>query len=198
MLLASQRAALLHLPPVQLGCTSPDEQRGKLLTDSSYNKTNLKREHLVPSQMQIQPQKLSHISGVSSQPRLFYLVDKVSKTCYLVDTGAEFIAIPASCVNRRRCPSYNLQAVNATKIATYSQCSLITDIGLSQTFCWIFLAADVSHAILGADFLSVRSSRWHVQHPATRRHNAPVHAQHRSSHGGGDFDTTLTTSPVRL
>lgn len=87
--------------------------------------------------------------------RLFYVSDKITGACFLVDTGAQVSVIPASCADRRRneqtCP---LQAINNSAIPTYGQRSLTLDFGLRRTFRWIFILADVSQAVLGADFLS--------------------------------------------
>lgn len=87
--------------------------------------------------------------------RLFYVSDKITGACFLVDTGAQVSVIPASCADRRRneqtCP---LQAINNSAIRTYGQRSLTLDLGLRRTFRWIFILADVSQAVLGADFLS--------------------------------------------
>jgi len=46
-----------------------------------------------------------------------------------------------------------LQAANKTSIQTYGQQSVTLRIGLRRIFPWIFVLADVSPAILGADFL---------------------------------------------
>ena len=46
-----------------------------------------------------------------------------------------------------------LQAVNNTCIATFRNCFLTLNLGLHRTFHWVFIVADIKHAILGADFL---------------------------------------------
>ncbi|XP_075743699.1 uncharacterized protein LOC142802193 isoform X1 [Rhipicephalus microplus] len=87
--------------------------------------------------------------------RLFYVSDKITGACFLVDTGAQVSVIPASCADRHRneqtCP---LQAINNSAIRTYDQRSLTLDLRLRRTSRWIFILADVSQAVLGADFLS--------------------------------------------
>ena len=50
-------------------------------------------------------------------------------------------------------PGLSLQAVNNTTIATYITCSLLLDLGFRSTFRWVFINADISKPILGADFL---------------------------------------------
>ncbi|BHF64898.1 hypothetical protein SprV_0200790600 [Sparganum proliferum] len=56
----------------------------------------------------------------------------------------------------RRCPSpgLHLQAANCFPISTFGSRSLTLNIGLRRSFSWIFVIADVPHAILGSDFLS--------------------------------------------
>lgn len=46
-----------------------------------------------------------------------------------------------------------LLAANNTEINTYGRKSLTLDIGLRRQFKWLFTVADVTHAIIGADFL---------------------------------------------
>ena len=86
--------------------------------------------------------------------RLFFLRDRNSSLRFLVDTGAEVSVIPPSGPRHTLRPTgYSLQAANQSSIATYGTHSLTLDLGLRRTFRWIFIVADVKHAILGADFL---------------------------------------------
>lgn len=52
-----------------------------------------------------------------------------------------------------RTSSFLLQAANKTLIRTFGQRSLTFRIGLRRTFSWVFVVADVSQPIVGADFL---------------------------------------------
>ena len=62
--------------------------------------------------------------------------------------------VPPSCTERKyRRDTLNLQAVNNTTIATYGTRSLTLDLGLRRTFRWVFVIADITTPILGADFL---------------------------------------------
>ena len=81
--------------------------------------------------------------------RLFYISDPSISFHFLVDTGAEVSVIPPSTCQQGR----TLQAANGATIATYGTRSLKLDLGLRRTFNWIFLLADVTTPILGADFL---------------------------------------------
>ena len=86
--------------------------------------------------------------------RLFYVTDKATGLCFLVDTGAEVSVIPPSATDRNhRKSNLTLQAVNNTSIATYGNRLLTLNIGLRRTFQWVFIIADVKNPIIGADFL---------------------------------------------
>lgn len=87
--------------------------------------------------------------------RLFFVVDRITGTRLLVDTGAELSILPAAAQHRRGGKSISsLIAVNNTAIASYGVQSMTIDIGLRRTYRWLFVVADVRIAILGADFLS--------------------------------------------
>ncbi|XP_064462765.1 uncharacterized protein LOC135373598 [Ornithodoros turicata] len=90
----------------------------------------------------------------SSPSRLFYVREQASARRYLIDTGAEVSVIPASRTDRRQQSLYSLTAVNGSRIPVYAQRSLTLNLGLRRTFRWIFLVADVTQPIIGADFLT--------------------------------------------
>ncbi|BHF78145.1 hypothetical protein SprV_0602125600 [Sparganum proliferum] len=94
-------------------------------------------------------------SGAPSSGRTFYVCDKVTRRRFLVDTGAQISVVPPTPVDRR-CPSpgLHLQAANCSPISTFGSRSLTLNIGLRRSFSWIFVIADVPHAILGSDFLA--------------------------------------------
>ena len=95
--------------------------------------------------------------GTSSSPsRLLFVTDPTSRYRFLVDTGASVSVIPASRWDRRQTAgnSSSLKAANGTPIATFGETPLVLSLGLRRQFRWVFLRADVSHAILGIDFLS--------------------------------------------
>ena len=86
--------------------------------------------------------------------RLFFVTDRHSGWHFLVDTGAEVSVLPVSCLPCPPPPTGRpLQAVNNSSIATFGTESHTLNLGLRCTFRWVFLIADVQHAILGADFL---------------------------------------------
>ncbi|BHF63933.1 hypothetical protein SprV_0200692900 [Sparganum proliferum] len=94
-------------------------------------------------------------SGSPSSGRTFYVCDNVTRRRFLVDTGAQISVVPPTPVDRR-CPSpgLHLQAANCSPISTFGSRSLTLNIGLRRSFSWIFVIADVPHAILGSDFLA--------------------------------------------
>ncbi|XP_064468689.1 uncharacterized protein LOC135382952 [Ornithodoros turicata] len=91
--------------------------------------------------------------STTASSRLFYVVDRVSRTRFLVDTGADVSVLPASPADRRRPPLFYLTAVNDTGIPVFRQQSATLNLGLRRNFPWLFLVAGVKQAILGADFL---------------------------------------------
>lgn len=95
--------------------------------------------------------------GIPNSSRLF-ITDQHSKTQYLIDTGADVSIIPPTNNERRnannpygqRCQLY---AANGTPIQTYGQRNITLSLGLRRKFQWPFVIADVTRAIIGADFL---------------------------------------------
>ena len=83
-----------------------------------------------------------------SHSRLFFIKDRSSGLSFLVDTGAEVSVLPPSGPPHSRQPTgYSLQAANHSTIATYGTRSLTLDLGLRRTFHWVFIVADVKHAL---------------------------------------------------
>jgi len=77
----------------------------------------------------------------------------VSGKYFLVDTGAELSVFPAPKTEKRKLPAFHLYAANDTKIAAYGEEMLKLNFGLQKQYTWIFVMANVSKPILGADFL---------------------------------------------
>ncbi len=94
------------------------------------------------------------VAGQQPQGCLFYVRDRSSSLCFLVDTGAQVSIVPPTSSDRaakqRDSP---LQAINGTNIPTFGVRSLTLDIGLRRTFRWVFVIADIPRPVLGADFL---------------------------------------------
>ncbi|XP_070386879.1 uncharacterized protein [Dermacentor albipictus] len=86
--------------------------------------------------------------------RLFFVGHRLTGTPLLIDIGAKLSIVPVTAADRQRGKSTpTLHAVN-TAIATYKRWSITLDIGLRRLHRWVFVIADVSFAILGADYLS--------------------------------------------
>lgn len=72
----------------------------------------------------------------------------------MVDTGADVSVLPPSSNIKLKPSAFKLFAANNSKIDTYGERRLTLDLGLRRTFVWNFIVANVSKAILGADFLN--------------------------------------------
>lgn len=79
--------------------------------------------------------------------------DKKTGDRYLVDTGATISVFPAKKKSRSAASAYTLYAANGTPINTFGETTRTLDIGLRRPLTWVFVSADVSHPIVGADFL---------------------------------------------
>ncbi|BHF67413.1 hypothetical protein SprV_0301043900 [Sparganum proliferum] len=94
-------------------------------------------------------------SGSSDSGRTFYVCDTATRRRFLVDTGAQISVVPPTAADRRfPSPGLHRQAANCSPIPTFGSLSLTLNIGLRRSFTWIFVIADVPHAILGSDFLA--------------------------------------------
>ena len=72
----------------------------------------------------------------------------------MVNNGAELSIIPLSLASRRNLdPGFTLQAINKTSISTYGRHLLSLNFSLHRNFSFVFVIADVSTALLGANFL---------------------------------------------
>lgn len=81
--------------------------------------------------------------------------DRSSGMRFLIDTGSDVSIVPASWKEKMSGPMpFVLHAANGSEIKTYSTRFITTDLGLRRKFTWSFLVSDVSHAIIGADFLA--------------------------------------------
>lgn len=94
------------------------------------------------------------VNGATESRRLL-LNDRTSSCRYLIDTGSDVSIVPATKKDRLKGPSsFRLHAANGTVIKTYDSRFITTDLGLRRQFRWNFIVADVSVAIIGADFLA--------------------------------------------
>lgn len=92
---------------------------------------------------------------VTGHSRRLQIFDRTSNIRFLIDTGSDVSIIPVSRHEKMHGPSpFQLHAANGTKIRTYGSRFVTTDLGLRRRFSWNFLQADVTSAIIGADFLA--------------------------------------------
>lgn len=98
----------------------------------------------------------SRTAGVgASQSRRLLIRDNTNNIRFLIDTGSDVSIVPATSKDRKKPPTnFVLHAANNTSIKTYDSRFLYVDLGLRRRFSWRFLVADVTTAIIGADFLS--------------------------------------------
>ncbi|XP_039970042.1 uncharacterized protein LOC120781945 [Bactrocera tryoni] len=83
------------------------------------------------------------------------IFDSSSNISFLIDTGADVSVIPSNTKTARvNTTGLKLFAANGSPIKVYGEVLLKLNLKLRREFVWNFLIADVSHAIIGADFLS--------------------------------------------
>ena len=96
-------------------------------------------------------------AAISAQPtsRRLFVRDPLTNINFLVDSGAELSVIPKQFSNSalKADNSCHLIAANGSPIKSYGTSNLELSLGLRRTFSHIFVVADVTHPILGADFL---------------------------------------------
>lgn len=110
--------------------------------------------HRQPGKRRGQSLEAANDSSPTASRRLF-VTDCLSRTRFLIDTGADLCVFPRSQLPEPRQKSdYELSAANGTPIATYGTITLTISLGLRRQFTWRFVIADVAKPIIGADFLA--------------------------------------------
>ena len=89
--------------------------------------------------------------------RLF-IFDRRSHIKFLIDTGSDISVLPANRYKHLKPSGPQLYAANGSIIRTYGQKLVKLDLELRREFNWSFTVADVTTAIIGADFLTLSSS----------------------------------------
>ncbi|BHF63962.1 hypothetical protein SprV_0200695800 [Sparganum proliferum] len=93
--------------------------------------------------------------GSTGSGRTFYVCDTATRRRFLVDTGAQISVVPPTPADLRfPSPDLHLQAANCSPIPTFGSLSFTLITGFRRSCTWIFVIADVPHAILGSDFLA--------------------------------------------
>ncbi|CAB0038553.1 unnamed protein product [Trichogramma brassicae] len=94
------------------------------------------------------------------QESRLYVTDRGNDIRFLVDSGSVLSIIQKKIFRRPLVKqALGLQAANATLIATFGEKRLTLNIGVRRSLEWTFIIADVSTAILGADFIIDLSRR---------------------------------------
>ena len=100
----------------------------------------------------------------------------------MVDNGVKLSVIPPSLADLRDLdPGFTLQAVNKTSISTYGRRLLSLNFGLRRNFSFVFVIADVSTALLGADFLDTFDLKVDVRRSRLEDHATGLCIQGRLS-----------------
>ncbi|CAB0031129.1 unnamed protein product [Trichogramma brassicae] len=96
----------------------------------------------------------SALTASNMQESRLYVIDRGNDIRFLVDSGSVLSIIPKKIFRRPLVKqALVLQAANATLIATFGEKRLTLNIGVRRPLEWTFIIADVSTAILGADFI---------------------------------------------
>jgi hypothetical protein len=109
-------------------------------------------------------QSLMSAINCNNSASLLCATDWLTKTSFLVDTGADLCIYPRSRLRERRTRSYELFVANGTIVNTYGCITLRLDLGLRRQFSWRFVVADITGPIIGSDFLSFYSLLFDIRH----------------------------------
>ena len=109
-------------------------------------------------------QSLVAASNCNNSTSRLYVTDRLTKTSFLFDTGAELCVYPRSRLRERRAHSSYEFAAEGTAVRTYGCTTLRLDFGLRQEFSWRFVVAVVTGPIIGSDFLSLYNLLVDVRH----------------------------------
>lgn len=81
------------------------------------------------------------------------MTDQITKTRYLIDSGADVSVVPKNAANDIINTNMQLLAANGTPIKVFGETVKTIDLGFGNPYKWTFLVADVSSPIIGADFI---------------------------------------------
>jgi hypothetical protein len=101
-------------------------------------------------------QRISTASPVcATTTGCLFIMDRLSKRHFLVDTGSDLSVYPHRLIPRcKECDNYDLRAAKGSNIPTYGWLPLSLNLGLRWNFMWRFVVTDVTHPLIGIDFLS--------------------------------------------
>lgn len=102
------------------------------------------------------------VSVVCNTTKRLFIRDSVSNRQFLIDSGSD-ISIITPTLAQKMASQYNheqdldytqLFAANGSPIKCYGRKLVTISLGLRREFSWRFIIADVTHSIIGADFLT--------------------------------------------
>lgn len=97
---------------------------------------------------------MTNNGNIDFSSRRLFVFDKTNKLNFLIDSGAEISVLPSSKFkNGNNKSDIILTAANGSNITTFGKKLLNIDLGLRREFPFIFIIADISKPIIGADFL---------------------------------------------
>ena len=115
------------------------------------------------------------IAAVNRGAGLLKIYDHIHNLHFLVDTGASISVVPPRQEDLKHIEDdLNLTAANGTVIATYGERLINLNIGLRRKYSWIFIVADVTQPILGADFLAHYNLTVNLAHQTVTDHLTPL------------------------
>ena len=98
-----------------------------------------------------QPQVMAAVAGLKDC--LLFVLNKMTKPCFLVDTGAEISVVPVTGLESRTVkPGPVLLAANSSKIKSFGTRKLTLHLN-SGNYHWEFVVAQVNKPLLGAEGL---------------------------------------------
>lgn len=89
----------------------------------------------------------------SLQPALLFIRDRRTGWSFLIDTGAERSIVPPSKKERTWRSDFKLFMADGSPLTTYGFKQMSINIGFGRNMKWLFVVANVTDPILGAEFL---------------------------------------------
>ncbi|KRX25621.1 Retroviral-like aspartic protease 1, partial [Trichinella nelsoni] len=106
--------------------------------------------------------------GDRAQNRCLYIMDKISKRRFLIDTGASVSLLPPTGSQKQpEQPASNkpiLQAINGTPVSHLGKKTITVQLADLPALTWTFFVAEVGVAIIGADILHHHAITVDIKH----------------------------------
>jgi hypothetical protein len=110
---------------------------------------------LLPPAGKLKQQSLLAANACTTTTGRLFIIDRISKLRFLIDTGSDLCVFPRKLIpGRRERVNYDLFAANGSTIPTYGWIPVSLNLGLCRDFTWRFVVADVQAPIIGVDLLS--------------------------------------------